>query len=180
MSRLTQSTLITAVGAVLLTFLVSGCSPTATDPAGGGTASAAPSSSASASPTGAASPNPETTAGAAAPEGDCPAGSTLATTYTVITDDSTTPVVIEYTAFNQDGSAPVQTETVYGPIVSRVSYSCDADSSGELWTLTATSTTQGALSCLLGFGGKTVSQDTGYNEGALVPLTVDCTGNPGR
>ncbi len=105
---------------------------------------------------------------------------TTATTYTVLADDSTTPVTITYTAFTTDGGTPLRTATVYGPVSSTTVYACVPAVSGGLWTFTATGTTSGALGCVLGFGGRIVARDSAYNEGALVPETVDCTGNPGR
>ncbi len=163
---------------VLLTLALSGCaapgpggspSPSATDTAGPPTA-ATSTASPTATPTGTAE------------AGDCTAADarTAATTYTVLADDSTTPVTITYTAFTTDGGTPLRTTIVYGPVASTTVYACVPDVSGGLWTFTATSTTTGALSCILGFGGRTVARDTAYNEGALVPETVDCTGNPGR
>lgn len=161
---------------VLLTLALTGCaapglggspSPSAPDSAG-------PSATATASPT--ASPT------APAEAGDCTAADarTAATTYTVLADDSTTPVTITYAAFTTDGGTPLRTAIVYGPVASTTVYACVPDVSGGLWTFTATSTTTGALSCILGFGGRTVARDSAYNEGALVPEMVDCTGNPGR
>src|SRR5688572_13056745 len=46
------------------------------------------------------------------------------TIYVAFTDDSTTPVSISYTAFNADGTSFVMTETVTGPVVTRISYAC--------------------------------------------------------
>lgn len=131
-----------------------------------------------------ASTSPGSPTGAPAPTetGDCTAADTdqAATTYTVLADDATTPVTITYTVFKKDGSTPTRTETVYGPVVSRIAYACVAESSGEWWTFTATTTRTGALSCILGFGGRNVAHDSAFNEASPVPETVDCTGNPGR
>ena len=138
-------------------------------------------SRASTSP-GSAKGAPTQTSSAPTEAGDCTAADTdlPATTYTVLADDASTPVTITYTVFKRDGSTPTRTETVYGPVVSTLGYACVADSSGDLWTFTATTTRTGALSCLLGFGGRIVARDSAFNEAGPVPETVDCTGNPGR
>ena len=167
---------------VILMFGLSGCGGPAGPPSTGLPESTAPAASGSASAT------PTPTRPAAAPPtvpaqpGDCTAADARmpATTYTVLSDDSTTPVTVAYTAFTVDGDTPVRTATVYGPVASITVHACVPDVSGELWSFTATATTTGALSCILGFGGRTVARDSAYNEGALVAETVDCTGNPGR
>lgn len=173
-----------AVPAVLM-LVLSGCggpagspSSTRTDtstPSSAGTSSATTGGSTDAGPTAASPTTP-------AEPGDCTAADarTPATTYTVLADDATTAVTVAYTAFTVDGGTPIRTATVYGPVASIIVYACVPDVSGGLWSFTATATTTGALSCILGFGGRTVAGDSAYNEGALVPETVDCTGNPGR
>jgi hypothetical protein len=100
--------------------------------------------------------------------------------YVVISDDATTPISISYTAFNSDGSAPVITETVVGPVATRMSYPCvDAQGSAP-WTFTATMTTSGSVGCLLGFGGLNVRTNSTYAEhNPPISITTDCTGNPG-
>ncbi|TFC98219.1 hypothetical protein E3T28_11500 [Cryobacterium sinapicolor] len=96
------------------------------------------------------------------------------------------PATITYTAFTQAGETPTRSETDFGPVVTLLAYAyayayaCVSDGSGGLWTFTATSTTPGALACVLGFGGRIVTRDAAYNEGLVAPETVDCTGNPRR
>ena len=114
--------------------------------------------------------------------GDCTGADTtsVATSYTILSDDSTTPVTITYTAFTQAGGTPTRSETLLGPVATLLAYACVPEVSGELWTFTATSPTPGALACVLGFGGRIVARDAAYNEGLVAPEAVDCTGNPGR
>jgi hypothetical protein len=100
--------------------------------------------------------------------------------YSVFTGDSTTPVTLTYTAFNRDGSLPEVTEEVFGPVVTRIGYPCVSESSGAIWTLTATSSTSDFVACVLSFGGQLVKTDSKYNEGATSPQTAICSGNPGR
>ena len=97
--------------------------------------------------------------------------------YVVFTDDSTTPITLSYTAFNTDGTVPVLTETVTGPVVTRISYPCVDESSGSMWTLTATAD-QARLGCTLSFGGQVVDAES-QGDGGLGTYTADCTGNPG-
>ena len=92
------------------------------------------------------------------------------------TDTEREPVGYGYA----DGCSDGCSATVYGPVSSTTVYACVPAVSGGSWTFTATSTTSGALGCVLGFGGRIVARDSAYNKGALVPETVDCTGNPGR
>lgn len=145
----------------------------------GPTAAPEPSGSASASPTpsSTATPSADHAGDCTATEGD---GSHIPIVYTVYADDATTPITLEYTGFNRDGSLPVLTEEVVGPVITRVGYACVSDVSGAIWTLRATSSTPGALGCTLAFGGRVVASTSVYNEGATTPLTVDCSGNPGR
>jgi hypothetical protein len=93
---------------------------------------------------------------------------------------SVSPVPITYTAFTQAGGTPIRSETLFGPGATLLAYACVPEVSGELWTFTATSTTPGALACVLGFGGRIVARDAAYDEGLVAPETVDCTRNPGR
>ena len=97
--------------------------------------------------------------------------------YVVFTDDSTTPVTISYTAFNADGTVPVLTETVTGPVVTRISYPCVVDTSNGMWTLTVTAA-EARLGCALSFGGQVVDAESN-GDGGLGTFTADCTGNPG-
>lgn len=116
--------------------------------------------------------------------GDCTATDgfqpSIPVIYTVFTGDATTPVDVTYTAFDLDGTTPAITETVTGPIWSKVGYACTDAASGSIWTLTATQTTTDAVGCTLAFGGKLVKTDSGFAESATpVSTTADCSGNPG-
>ena len=168
--------LLCAAAAIAL--LVTGCAgagPPTTD-----ASPAAPQATPSGSP--ATDPSPTSAPSASFAPGDCTPTDTdfPATSYTVLSDDSTTPVTITYTVFTQTGGTPTRSVTVFGPVVTLLAYACVADVSGELWTFTATSTTSGALGCVLGFGGRIVARDSAYNEGMPASAVVDCTGNPGR
>jgi hypothetical protein len=160
-----------AVPAIAAALLLAGCAgsgPSASD-------SPTPSESASPSP----SPTSETPSAGdcTATDGDAPA---IPVIYTVFTGDDTTPVTMTYTAFNVDGTTPDITEDVVGPVVVRIGYACVGDSSGGIWTLTATTSSPDSIGCVLAFGGKLVATDSRYNEGATTPQTADCSGNPGR
>ncbi|MEP6479478.1 MAG: hypothetical protein ABJB03_08810 [Rhodoglobus sp.] len=154
--------------------VLAGCAPTPAT-----TAAPTPSESSIATPTPAPTEAPPTATPTA---GDCTAADSdsggTAAVYTVFSDDSTTPITLSYTAFNR-ADAPVITETVYGPMVTRVGYPCNDTSNQAPWTFTATSSSGGALACVLAFGGKLVKTDSQYNEGATTPMTADCTGHPG-
>jgi hypothetical protein len=116
------------------------------------------------------------------PAGTCTGDpdSDAAVTYTVWADNTTVPVEIAYTEFNADGTTPVVTEAVTGPIAVRLGHVCNAETSGDVWTFTASTTTGGALSCVLAFGGKTVSSKSAFDERSDATVSVDCSGNPGR
>ena len=156
---------------------------TACGPLGGPSPSDSDSASAPASETPSAEPSTEPSSAppvdqTATVVGTCAVGSgttAIPAIYVVFTDDSTTPVTISYTAFNADGTAPVLTETVTGPVVTRISYPCVAD--GEMWTLTATAD-QARLGCTLSFGGQVVDAES-QGDGGIGTFTADCTGNPG-
>jgi hypothetical protein len=100
------------------------------------------------------------------------------TVYTVYTGDSTNPVTIHYTAFNHDGTLPVETLTTVGPVINIVGYACTAAAGGATWTLTATHTVVGSIGCVLDFGGLLVNTKSDGQEDPNV--TVDCSGNPGQ
>jgi hypothetical protein len=160
--------------------LLAGCGPTPEAPtASSGSPSPAASSAEPTVPAPTATPSSApatTTVGTCVPD----ANHSVPATYVVISDDAVTPITIQYTAFNADGSAPVVTETVVGPVATRISYPC-IDSQGEaLWTFTATMTTSGSVGCLLGFGGKNVSTNSTFAEHVpAISITTECTGNPG-
>ncbi len=133
-------------------------------------------------PTSTPTPSPVPTDPALA--GDCTATDgfqpSIPVIYTVFTGDATTPVDVTYTAFNLDGTVPAVTESVTGPIWSKVGYACTDAASSSVWTLTATQTTTDAVGCTLAFGGKLVKTDSGFAESATpVSTTADCSGNPG-
>lgn len=159
--------LLVAASALLL----AGCTPPAP------VDSAAPTPTPSATPTPAPTEAPPTATPTA---GDCPAtAGSGPVIYTVFTGDSTTPVTMTYQAFNADGSIPVITETVTGPVVTRIGYDCTSGAWSAPWTFTATSSSPDSIGCVQAFGGKLVKTDSQYNEGATTPMTADCTGHPG-
>jgi hypothetical protein len=167
--------LVAALGAVLL--LTTACGPVA-GPTSSPTDTSSPSDSASpsASPTGNPPTSPSTHTA-----GDCTAAEmqdAQPTVYTVYTGDSTNPVTIHYTAFNRDGSLPVETLTTVGPVINIVGYACSAAAGSAVWTLTATHTIVGSIGCVLDFGGLLVNTDSNGQEDPNV--TIDCSGNPGQ
>lgn len=165
---------VTILAVPVLALALVGC-------AAGGTPSAAPTDVGETSlPTPAPSPEP-TGAGLA---GDCTATDGVAPAipviYTVFTGDAVTPVDVTYTAFNLDGTIPSITETVTGPVWSKIGYACTDAASSSVWTLTATQSTTDSVGCTLAFGGKLVKTDSAYAESATpVSTTADCSGNPG-
>ena len=127
------------------------------------------------------SPLPTVDAGLA---GDCTAtdGAVpgIPVIYTVYTGDATTPVDVTYTAFTLDGTTPTVTESVTGPVWTKIGYACTDAASSSVWTLTATLTTSDAVGCVLAFGGKLVKTDSGFAESETpASTTADCSGNPG-
>ncbi len=165
--------LVATIGAVLL---LTACGPVA-GPTASPTDTSSPS--ASASPTTAPTGGP-TSAPTVLTAGDCTqaeAPEPTPTIYTVYTDDSTKPVTIHYSAFNHDGSTPVETLTTVGPVITIIGYDCSNPSEGDVWTLTATHPTIGSIGCVLSFGGMLVNSQSDGQEDAGV--TVDCSGNPG-
>jgi hypothetical protein len=99
------------------------------------------------------------------------------TVYTAYTGDSTNPVTIHYTAFNHDGTLPMETLTTVGPVINIVGYACTEAAGSAVWTLTATHSIVGSIGCVLDFGGLLVNTDSNGQEDAGV--TIDCSGNPG-
>jgi hypothetical protein len=166
--------LVAAIGAVLL---LTACGPVAVPTS---SPTATPSSSDSASPSATPTSGPST-APTTPTAGDCTEAEmqdAQPTVYTVYTGDSTNPVTIHYTAFNHDGSLPVETLTAVGPAINIVGYPCTAAASSAVWTLTATHTIVGSIGCVLDFGGLIVNTDSNGQEDANV--TIDCSGNPGQ
>jgi hypothetical protein len=173
---LKRLTLVATIGAVLL--LTTACAPVA----GGPTATPTDSAAQSESPTPSASPTSSPPAGSTTvTAGDCTEAEmqdAQPTVYTVYTGDSTNPVTIHYTAFNHDGSLPVDTLTAVGPVISIIGYACSSASQSATWTLTATHSVVGSLACVLDFGGLLVNTKSDGQEDPNV--TVDCSGNPGE
>ena len=165
--------LLAALGSVLL---LTACGPVAL-PTPSPTATSSPSDSASptATPTSGPSTSPTTHAAGDCTEAEMP--DAQPTVYTVYTGDSTNPVTIHYTAFNHDGTLPVETLTTVGPVINIVGYACTDAAGSAVWTLTATHTTVGSIGCVLDFGGLIVNTDSNGQEDANV--TIDCSGNPG-
>jgi hypothetical protein len=97
--------------------------------------------------------------------------------YTVYVGPDSNPVTVNYTAFNLDGTNPIVTETITGPVWSKVGYACTDAASSTVWTLTVTQATPDPVGCVLAFGGKLVATDS-QAEGA-VSTTAQCYGNPG-
>ena len=164
--------LVAALGAVLL--LTTACGPVA-GPTPSPTATSSPSDSASPSATPTITPPTTHTAG------DCTEAEmqdAQPTVYTVYTGDSTNPVTIHYTAFNHDGSLPVETLTAVGPVINIVGYACTPAAGSAVWTLTATHSIVGSIGCVLDFGGLLVNTDSNGQEDPNV--TIDCSGNPGQ
>lgn len=110
--------------------------------------------------------------------GTCVAGpSSIPAIYVAYSDESFTPITLRYTVFNADGTVPVVTETVTGPIVTRISYPCVDESAGGLWTFTAT--VEGVrVGCAMTFGGQLVAA-TSEGDGGIGSYTATCSGNPG-
>ena len=165
--------LVAAIGAVLL---LTACGPVAVPTS---SPTATPSSSDSASPTATPTSGPSTPP-TTHTAGDCTESEmqdAQPTVYTVYTGDSTTAVTIHYTAFNHDGTLPVETLTTVGPVINIVGYACTEAAGSAVWTLTATHTTVGSIGCVLDFGGLIVNTDSNGQEDANV--TIDCSGNPG-
>lgn len=171
--------LIAVLGAVLL-------ATTACGPIAGPTSS--PTDTSSPSPTSSepsATPTAEPGAGGTITAGNCTAadeaafahGQTQATMYTVYTDDASTPVTIQYMAFNHDGTRPVETLTTHGPLVNIISYPCTDAQDQANWTVSVTTTTHMNAACVIYFGGQAVSAEvTTYEDIG----TASCSGNPGR
>jgi hypothetical protein len=160
--------------------LLAGCSPApAATPTDSGAASPSAPSAEPTEPTPGAEPSnsPQATVvGTCTADADHP----TAVIYVVTSDDAITPISIQYTAFNADGSYPVVTETVVGPVVTRVSYPCRDYEGPAPWTFIATMTTSGSVGCLLGFGGLNVRTNSSYAEhDPPIPISADCSGQLG-
>lgn len=166
--------LIAVFGAVLL--LTTACGPIA-----GPTSSPTDTSAQSDSPSPSATPTSRPTAAPTTlTAGDCTEADmqdAQPTVYTVYTGDSTNPVTIHYTAFNHDGTVPVETLTTVGPVINIIGYACNTEADNGVWTLTATHTIVGSLGCVLDFGGLLVNTQSDGQEDPNI--TVDCSGNPG-
>lgn len=125
--------------------------------------------------------SPEPTASPTA--GDCSSidgdGPHIPVVYTVFTGDDATPTTVTFTGFDPTGEVREITEEVTGPVFTRIGWPCVPESSGGIWTLTATSSTPDSLGCVLAYGGRIVASDSAIAEGAD-SITVDCSGNPGR
>jgi hypothetical protein len=137
-------------------------------------------------------PTPTTPGGSTTPAppsttlvaGDCTSANTVnhqVFVYTVFTNDATTPVTIHYTAFDRDNTEPVETLTTVGPIVYIIGYDCVAETKAPTFTLTASTTTNDGLGCVMAFSGIIVTNDSLFSPTATAsPLSVDCSGNPGE
>lgn len=142
------------------------------------TPTATASETPSAEPTNTEPSTPPVTAGATV-VGTCTAAgiTPIPAIYVAYTDDATTPITLSYPAFNADGSVSVLTETVTGPVVTRVSYPCTPEASGTIWNLSVTA--GGArIGCALSFGGQFIDA-VSEGDGGATPATASCTGNPG-
>jgi hypothetical protein len=142
------------------------------------TASDAPSAAASETPSPAPTePSSPPVAADATVVGTCTstASRPTPTIYVAFTDDSTTEVTMSYMTFNADGTAPVVTETVKGPVVVRITYPCTDNSDSAMWAFTVSSGGS-RIGCTQSFGGQIVDYD---HAGEGTPVTADCTGHPG-
>lgn len=115
--------------------------------------------------------------------GDCAVDPTEfgVVTFVVTSDDSTTPIDLTYSAFQEGADADpiVRTVSVVGPVVTVMQTNCGNPAASVPWTFTATSPTENSLACTMFFGGKTVKADMDYVEGEARDASVDCTGHPG-
>jgi glycopeptide antibiotics resistance protein len=114
-------------------------------------------------------------------EGDCgPDGGPtpgLAASYTILTTDATTPVIVTYSAFDRDGTISTRSETVTGPVATRVSYPCTPVAERATWMLRVTAPDDGVqVGCALAFGHAVVRTDSPATSAGRV---ADCSGNPG-
>jgi hypothetical protein len=100
-------------------------------------------------------------------------------TFVVTADDDTTPIELNYTAFQPGADPVIRTASAVGPVVTVMQTNCGNQAASEPWTFTATSATQGSLACTMYYGGKQVKADGYYAEGATGEGTVDCSGHPG-
>ena len=157
---------------------------TACGPAGGPTPSdsGSPSTAASESPSAEPSTEPADTPVAtdAVVVGTCTSGTpdrSIPAIYVATSDDATTPITLNYTVFNADGTAPAVSETVTGPLVTRISYPCTDSADSEIWTFTVT--TEGTrVGCAFTFGGQLLAAES-QGDGGIGSYTATCNGNPG-
>ncbi|MFE6965398.1 hypothetical protein ACFVAJ_09805 [Agromyces sp. NPDC057679] len=112
-------------------------------------------------------------------DGDCPADPSEfgVVTLVVTTNDDTTPIEIEYTAFRPGADPVVRTTQAVGPVVVLMQSDCGTQTASEPWTFTASASD--SLSCTMTFGSKRVASDDYYAEGSTDEATVDCSGHPG-
>jgi hypothetical protein len=98
--------------------------------------------------------------------------------YTVYNTVADSPVTVHYTAFNNDGTTPVETVTANGPVINIVGYPCTVAQGSLTWTLTASHNVPGSIGCVLDFGGLIVMTDSSGQEDPSA--TINCSGNPGQ
>ncbi|MFF2388127.1 hypothetical protein [Agromyces sp. NPDC058104] len=112
-------------------------------------------------------------------DGDCRADPSEfgVVTLVVTTDDDTTPIEIEYTAFRPGADPVVRTTEAVGPVVVLMQSDCGTQTASAPWTFTASASD--SLSCTMTFGSKRVASDDYYAEGSTDEATVDCSGHPG-
>jgi hypothetical protein len=101
----------------------------------------------------------------------------LATVYSAFVTDTTTPVTMTYSVFNKDGTIDKRTETVTGPVVTRVSYPCTDAAQSAIWTFTVVGPAgRTEVGCSMAFGVAVTKSDSPADSDRR---TVDCSGNPG-
>jgi hypothetical protein len=182
---LSRLPLVAAIGAVLLLTACGPAAPTAPTPSASGVATSTPAPPPPA-PSAAATPTPSPSAAATVFDGTCTAaemaasggGYAIPTVFTVYNSLASDPMTIHYTAFNFDGTLPVETITSSAPVVNIVGYSCSTASQGATWVLTASHSTPGSLGCALDFGGLLVNTASAGQEEPHI--TISCSGNPGE
>ncbi|WP_127793417.1 hypothetical protein [Agromyces sp. LHK192] len=116
-----------------------------------------------------------------AQRGDCAVDPSLGGTVAlvVVSDDDETPVEVTYDVFRTDGTIAVRRMTQPGPILMAVQQDCTDGVVSSPWQFRATRPGGGALSCWMTYGGRQVTADSAFAEGADEELAVDCTGHPG-
>jgi len=158
---------ILAILAVTVGAMLVGCTGVPSTPA----ASVTPTKS---GPTASPSPTEAPLAGTCGPADGASPG--LATSYTVLTSDSTTPVTMTYMTFNKDGTLGHKTETVTGPVVTRIGYPCTDAAASAIWTFTVQAPAGSDVGCVLAFGDAVDKTDSPADTGRT---TMDCSSNPG-